>query len=193
MYERDSETHTHGGAYVHISQWWWWTCCTGNRCCLLNNESLYVCIHGLHLKIYIFFLQTVMSRINILWWNRELWHVSEKEGYRSADMATLWSQQARQRRHCGQYIREANMTLVLCETSVAVLKRVWDSDVMRRYIDVEGGGKVRGASLRGGKMRGTVRGTNARRWVLCEAGMCEAQRTTGAAGVIVGCEPLKRN
>ena len=56
-----------------------------------------------------------------------------------------------------------------------------------------GGGKVRGASLRGGKMRGTVRGINARRWVICEAGMCEAQRTTGAAGVVVGCEPLKRN
>jgi len=26
-----------------------------------------------------------------------------------------------------------------------------------------------------------------------EVGMCEAQRTTGAAGVVVGCEPLKRN
>jgi len=51
---------------------------------------------------------------------------------------------------------------------------------------------VRGASLRGGKMRGTVRGINARRWVICEAGMCEAQRTTGVAGVVVGCEPLKR-
>jgi len=37
-----------------------------------------------------------------------------------------------------------------------------------------------------------VRGINARRWVICEAGMCEAQRTTGAAGVVVGCEPLKR-
>ena len=49
-----------------------------------------------------------------------------------------------------------------------------------------GGGKVRRASLRGGKMRGI----NARRWVICEAGMCEAQRTTGAAGVVVGCEPL---
>ena len=32
--------------------------------------------------------------------------------------------------------------------------------------------------VRGGK----VRGMNARRWVICEAGMCEAQRTTGAAG-----------
>jgi len=52
---------------------------------------------------------------------------------------------------------------------------------------------VRGASLRGGKMRGTVRGINARRWVICEAGMCEAQRTTGVAGVVIGCEPLKRN
>jgi len=50
-----------------------------------------------------------------------------------------------------------------------------------------GGGKVRG-----GKMRGTVRGINARRWVICEAGMCEAQRTTGAAGDVVECEPLKR-
>ena len=47
---------------------------------------------------------------------------------------------------------------------------------------------MRGASLRGGKMRGTVRGINARRWVICEAGICEAQRTTGAAGVVVGCE-----
>jgi len=52
---------------------------------------------------------------------------------------------------------------------------------------------VRGASLRGGKMGGTVRGINAKRWVICEAGMCEAQRTTGTAGVVVGCEPLKRN
>jgi len=51
---------------------------------------------------------------------------------------------------------------------------------------------MRGASLQGGKMRGTVRGINARRWVICEAGMCEVQRTTGAAGVVVGCEPLKR-
>ena len=38
-----------------------------------------------------------------------------------------------------------------------------------------------------------VRGINARRWVICETGMCEAQRTTGAKGVVVGCEPLKRN
>jgi len=45
---------------------------------------------------------------------------------------------------------------------------------------VEGGGKVRGASLRGGKMRGTVRDISASRWVICKAGMCEAQRTTGA-------------
>jgi len=37
-----------------------------------------------------------------------------------------------------------------------------------------GGGKVRGANLRGGKMRGTVRGINARRWVICEAEMCKA-------------------
>ena len=35
--------------------------------------------------------------------------------------------------------------------------------------------EVQGASLRGGKMRGTVRGINARRWVICEDGMCEAQ------------------
>ena len=41
-----------------------------------------------------------------------------------------------------------------------------------------GGGKVRGASLRSGKMQGTMRGINARHWVICEAGMCEAQRTT---------------
>ena len=53
---------------------------------------------------------------------------------------------------------------------------------------VRGGGKVRGASL-----RGAVRGINARRLVICEAGMCEAQPITGAAGVVVGCEPLKRN
>ena len=38
-----------------------------------------------------------------------------------------------------------------------------------------------------------VRGINARRRVICEAGMCEAQWTTGAAGVVIGCEPLKRN
>ena len=39
----------------------------------------------------------------------------------------------------------------------------------------------------------SVRFINARRRVICEAGMCEAQRTTGAAGVVIGCEPLKRN
>ena len=33
-----------------------------------------------------------------------------------------------------------------------------------------------------------VRGINARRRVICEAGMCEAQRTTGAADVVIGCE-----
>jgi len=44
---------------------------------------------------------------------------------------------------------------------------------------------VRGASLRGSKMRGRVRGINARCWVIYEAGMCEAQRTTGAAGVVI--------
>jgi len=42
-------------------------------------------------------------------------------------------------------------------------------------------------------MRGTVRGINARHWVNGEAEMCEAQWTTGAAGVIIGCEPLKHN
>ena len=44
-----------------------------------------------------------------------------------------------------------------------------------------GGGKVRGRKMRG---------TGARRRV-----MCEAQRTTGAAvtGVVIGCEPPKRN
>jgi len=60
-----------------------------------------------------------------------------------------------------------------------------------KYKSDRGGGKVRGArrEVRGGKMRGI----NARRWVICEAGMCEAQRTTGAKGVVVGCETLKRN
>jgi len=38
-----------------------------------------------------------------------------------------------------------------------------------------------------------VRGINARQWVICEAGMCEAQRTTDAASVVIGCEPLTRN
>ena len=38
-----------------------------------------------------------------------------------------------------------------------------------------------------------VRGINERRWVIFKTGMCEAQRTTGAAGVVVGCEPLKCN
>jgi len=38
-----------------------------------------------------------------------------------------------------------------------------------------------------------VRGINARCWVICEAKMCEEQWTTGAAGVVIGCEPLKRN
>ena len=74
----------------------------------------------------------------------------------------------------------------------AVLK-CWIDTVFLPAVSL-GEGKVRGASLRGGKMRGTVRGgINARRWVICEAGMCEAQQTTGAAGVVVGCEPLKRN
>ena len=52
---------------------------------------------------------------------------------------------------------------------------------------------VGGSKVRGGKMRGTVRGINASRWVICEAGMCEAQRITGTAGVGLGYEPLKRN
>ena len=65
--------------------------------------------------------------------------------------------------------------------------------ISARCMQPSGGGEVRGASLRGGKMRGTVRGINARCWVICEAGMCEVQRTTGAAGVVVACEPLKRN
>ena len=56
-----------------------------------------------------------------------------------------------------------------------------------------GGGKVRGARCEVVKCEVPVRGINARRWVICEAGMCEAHRTTGAAGVVVGCEPLKRN
>jgi len=38
-------------------------------------------------------------------------------------------------------------------------------------------GKLRGASLRGGKVRGTVRGFTARWWVMCKAGMCDAQQT----------------
>jgi len=63
----------------------------------------------------------------------------------------------------------------------------------RRQSPCRGGGKVRGSSLWGSKMRGTVRCIDARRWVICEAGMCEAQRTTGTAGVVIGCEPLKRN
>ena len=54
-----------------------------------------------------------------------------------------------------------------------------------------GGGKVGGASLQSGKMRGTVRGINARRWVICEAQ--RITETTAAAVVVVGCEPLKRN
>jgi len=53
--------------------------------------------------------------------------------------------------------------------------------------------EMRGASLRDGKMRGTVRGINARCWVICDAEMCKAQLTTGTAGVVIGCEPLKRN
>ena len=44
-----------------------------------------------------------------------------------------------------------------------------------------GGAGVK-CEVRGGKMRGI----NARRQVICEAGMCEAQRTTGATGVVIG-------
>ena len=53
--------------------------------------------------------------------------------------------------------------------------------------------EVRGARCEVVKCEVPVRGINARRWVICEAGMCEAQRTTGAKGVVVGCETLKRN
>ena len=56
-----------------------------------------------------------------------------------------------------------------------------------------GGGKVRSARCEVVKCEVPVRGINARRWVMCEAGMCEAQRTTGTKGVVVGCETLKRN
>ena len=56
-----------------------------------------------------------------------------------------------------------------------------------------GGGKVQGARCKLVKCEVPVRGINARRQVICEAGMCEEQRTTGAAGVVIGCEPLKRN
>ena len=56
-----------------------------------------------------------------------------------------------------------------------------------------GGGKVRGARCKVVKCKVPVRGINATRRVIFEAGMCEAQRTTGAAGVVIGCEPLKRN
>ena len=52
---------------------------------------------------------------------------------------------------------------------------------------------MRGARCEVVKCEVPVRGINARRWVICEAGMCEAQRTTGAKGVVVGCETLKRN
>ena len=58
---------------------------------------------------------------------------------------------------------------------------------------IVGGGKVWGVTLQGGKMRDMVRGINARRWVICEAGKCEVQQTTGAAGVVIACESLKRN
>ena len=56
-----------------------------------------------------------------------------------------------------------------------------------------GGGKVRGARCEVVKCEVPGRGINARRWVICEAGMCEVQRTTGTKGVGVGCETLKRN
>ena len=56
-----------------------------------------------------------------------------------------------------------------------------------------GGGKVRGVRCEVVKCEVLVRGINARRRVICEAGMCEAQRTTGTKGVVVGCETLKRN
>jgi len=53
--------------------------------------------------------------------------------------------------------------------------------------------EVRGVRCEVVKCEVPVRGINARRRVICEAGMCEAQWTTGAAGVVIGCEPLKRN
>ena len=53
--------------------------------------------------------------------------------------------------------------------------------------------EVRGVRCEVVKCEVLVRGINARRWVICEAGMCEAQRTTGTKGVVVGCETLKRN
>ena len=60
-------------------------------------------------------------------------------------------------------------------------------------LDMEGGGKVRSARCEVVKCEVPVRGINARRRVICEAGMCEVQWTTGAAGVVIRCEPLKRN
>ena len=39
---------------------------------------------------------------------------------------------------------------------------------------VEGGGKVRGARCEVVKCEVPVRGINARRWVICEAGMCDS-------------------
>ena len=47
--------------------------------------------------------------------------------------------------------------------------------------------------MRGGKIRGTGARYQCEATGNLEAGMCEAQRTTGAAGFVIGCEPLKRN
>ena len=47
--------------------------------------------------------------------------------------------------------------------------------------------------VRGFKMRGTGARYQCEATVICEAGMCEAQRITGTAGVGLGYEPLKRN
>ena len=77
---------------------------------------------------------------------------------------------------------------VLC---IEVTKNASSSVDIQRRVITRGGGKVRGARCEVVKCEVPVRGINARRWVICEAGMCEAQRTTGAAGVVVGCEPLK--
>ena len=71
-----------------------------------------------------------------------------------------------------------------------------DDCLLYRHINSpadSGGGKAQGARCEVVKCEVPVRGIKARRRVICEAGMCEAQRTTGAAGVVIGCEPLKRN
>ena len=47
-------------------------------------------------------------------------------------------------------------------------------------------GKLRGASVRGGKVRGTVRGFTARRWVMCEAQQTAQRCMLG--GAVLGFE-----